>query len=109
MFSQCASWFRSHVDDWDSFGPRLRQATFQGLGDLPGGSVESFSRTVSADGQTIVGWGIGPAGNNEAWSASLMVPCPIVSSRMPLITIKPFLDLFPLFHPGIIIILINLL
>ncbi len=32
------------------------QATFQGLGDLPGGTVESMARGVSADGSVVVGF-----------------------------------------------------
>ena len=35
--------------------PARGQATFQGVGDLPGGVIESEARGVSADGSTVVG------------------------------------------------------
>jgi probable HAF family extracellular repeat protein len=37
-------------------------ATFQGLGDLPGGVFESAPRSVSSDGSTVVGHGIAASG-----------------------------------------------
>ena len=33
------------------------QPLFQGLGDLPGGSFESWAWTVSADGSVVIGMG----------------------------------------------------
>jgi len=52
-------------------------ATFQGLGDLPGGSVQSYAYGVSADGSTIVGSSSSSNGTPEAFrwtSASGMQP-----------------------------------
>ncbi|MCZ6698278.1 MAG: PEP-CTERM sorting domain-containing protein, partial [Planctomycetota bacterium] len=37
-------------------------ASFQGLGDLPGASFDSMAFAVSADGSTVVGRGLVPAG-----------------------------------------------
>ncbi len=34
----------------------LGQASFQGLGDLPGGIFQSFPFDISADGQVVVGF-----------------------------------------------------
>ncbi len=39
-----------------SGAPAFAQASFEGLGDLPGGSVNSQARAVSADGLVVVGW-----------------------------------------------------
>jgi len=36
-------------------------ATFQGIGDLPGGGFYSIAFGVSADGSTVVGWGLSSA------------------------------------------------
>ncbi|MCH7603849.1 MAG: HAF repeat/PEP-CTERM domain-containing protein, partial [Planctomycetes bacterium] len=38
------------------------QASFQGLGDLPGGSFESLAFAVSADGSVVVGDSISASG-----------------------------------------------
>ena len=50
------------------------QATFEGLGDLPGGAVSSFAYGVSADGAVVVGFSVSASaspGNLEAfrWTA----------------------------------------
>lgn len=37
--------------------PPPREATFEGLGDLPGGNFESYANAVSADGSVVVGSG----------------------------------------------------
>jgi|CXWL01.1.fsa_nt_gi probable HAF family extracellular repeat protein len=43
-------------------------ASFQGLGDLPGGSFASIALGVSGDGRVIVGYGRGPSGDEaSAW------------------------------------------
>jgi len=39
-------------------------AGFQGLGDLPGGSFNSFARAASADGSVVAGTGFSPSGND---------------------------------------------
>lgn len=48
-------------------------ASFQGLGDLPGGAEESYAISVSADGSTVCGWS-GAAGGTTAfiWSNGRM-------------------------------------
>ncbi|GBF80883.1 PEP-CTERM sorting domain-containing protein [Aphanothece sacrum] len=46
-------------------------AFFTGLGDLPGGAFSSGALAVSADGSVVVGSGVTPVGENEAfrWTA----------------------------------------
>jgi|GEM_PF-606480 len=45
--------------------------TFQGLGDLPGGSVSSDARAISADGSVVVGYSNSNAGNEAfRWTSS---------------------------------------
>ncbi|MFO0840469.1 MAG: protein kinase [Phycisphaerae bacterium] len=45
---------------------------FQGLGDLPGGATESFTRRISADGSTVVGIGAAANGRNAMrWRADI--------------------------------------
>ena len=39
--------------------PAQGQATFQGLGDLPGGTFHSFANGISPDGTAVVGTSIG--------------------------------------------------
>jgi probable HAF family extracellular repeat protein len=48
-----------------------------GLGDLAGGLFSSSASGVSADGSVVVGWGMNPDGNIEAWLASGMTPVPL--------------------------------
>ena len=42
-------------------------ASFQGLGDLPGGIFESNAYGVSADGSVVVGWSSSASGPEEAF------------------------------------------
>ena len=52
--------------------PALAQASFQGLGDLPGGAFNSSARAVSADGFVIAGYGVSTSGREAfAWTADL--------------------------------------
>jgi hypothetical protein len=45
--------------------------------DLPAGWVLQEATSVSADGSVVVGWGMNPDGNIEAWLASGMTPVPL--------------------------------
>ena len=46
-------------------------ATFQGLGDLSGGSFSSYAHDVSADGSTVVGWSKSASGNEAfRWTST---------------------------------------
>ena len=38
-------------------------ASFTALGDLPGGSIESYATGVSSDGSVVSGWSISASGN----------------------------------------------
>jgi len=40
----------------------------------PGGKFHSIANDVSGDGSVVVGAGVNPSGNNEAWRAVLTVP-----------------------------------
>jgi uncharacterized membrane protein len=44
-----------------------RAQSFQGIGDLPGGAFESYASGVSADGTTVVGYGIGASGKTAVY------------------------------------------
>lgn len=47
------------------------QASFQGLGDLPGGAFSSHAHDVSNDGNVVVGWSNSESGGEAfRWSAS---------------------------------------
>jgi probable HAF family extracellular repeat protein len=47
------------------------EASIVGLGDLPGGEVESHAAAISGDGRTIVGWSYATSGGQAyAWTAS---------------------------------------
>ena len=48
-----------------------QEASFQGLGDLPGGGFESHALDVSSDGSVVVGVGYGTSGGEAfRWTAS---------------------------------------
>ena len=48
----------------------VQAATFQGLGDLPGGGVQGYAIGVSADGTTVVGHSLSAAGDEAfRWTA----------------------------------------
>ena len=50
--------------------PALAQASFEGLGDLPGGAFNSSARAVSADGSVVAGYGVSTSGREAfAWTA----------------------------------------
>jgi probable HAF family extracellular repeat protein len=55
----------------ESLEARRLLASFQGLGDLPGGSIDSLAFGVSADGQVVVGRSIGENGQQMPfrWTA----------------------------------------
>ncbi|MHC4676046.1 MAG: PKD domain-containing protein, partial [Planctomycetota bacterium] len=57
--------------DWGIPKPPC-EASFQGLGDLPGGNFHSQVKDVSADGTTVVGWSSSASGSREAfhWTES---------------------------------------
>lgn len=65
---------------WVSFfflaGITFGQASFQGLGDLPGGDFSSIALDVSADGRVVVGVSRVNANENEAfrWQDGVMLP-----------------------------------
>ncbi len=47
-------------------------ATFQGLGDLPGGSFSSIAYGISEDGSTVVGQGRSGSGNEAfRWTSGM--------------------------------------
>ena len=51
--------------------PVLAQASFEGLGDLPGSFIASFGATVSNDGQVVVGSSFSSNGNEAfRWTKS---------------------------------------
>jgi probable HAF family extracellular repeat protein len=58
------------------WGPSLAsaQATFELLGDLPGGIVFSQARGISADGLVVVGTSSGSTTNAFRWTAGVMEP-----------------------------------
>jgi probable HAF family extracellular repeat protein len=74
-FRRQTGWFLVVVTGCVCFGaPGSDRAWFRGLGDLPGGAVESYARAVSADGQTVVGQSVSKRSgwNGEAfvWSSA---------------------------------------
>ncbi len=51
--------------------PAWGQASLTPLGDLPGGSVQSVARGVSADGRVVVGWSVGGSGEEAfRWTST---------------------------------------
>jgi probable HAF family extracellular repeat protein len=51
-------------------GECAAQASFQGLGDLPGGTFESRAYGVSADGNTVVGYSDSGSAEAFRWTAA---------------------------------------
>jgi len=55
-------------------GPAGAVPSFSGLGDLSGGVFRSYAYGISADGQTIAGFGTNPSGFTGAWIATVPEP-----------------------------------
>ncbi len=62
------------------------KASFQGLGDLPGGRTESCAIAVSADGRTATGWSAAESGSRAfRWSDGMIAELVADGGLVPLV------------------------